>query len=159
MTVLGSLADVRLDQPPPSGAGAAALTAARNEVESFQVAISPRRAGQVKVAPAGPLLGPGNAAIPAADVAVYREVGYAIGAPDGPPASYSGGEPGIYPDALIPARDELYGERRDAFPVEVGAGEEVVAWVDVNVPLHAPAGRYRGAVEVTGPAGAAPGCR
>jgi hypothetical protein len=150
VTVLGSLAEIRLDQPVPDGAASARLLAARNELESFQVAVTPGRARRVEIAAAGPLRGPAGAEIAARDVSVYREVGYRVGPPGGPPSSDAGGEAGSYPDALIPARDDLYGERRDAFPVEVAAGETVVAWIDVYVPPPAAAGVYRGAIEVSG---------
>jgi hypothetical protein len=36
--------------------------------------------------------------------------------------------------------DPLYGQARRAFPVDVPAGENRVAWVDVLVPPKAPAG-------------------
>ena len=59
----------------------------------------------------------------------------------------------LFPDALIPERDSLYGEDRNAFPVDVPAGENRVAWVDVFVPAVTPAGAYASTVSVTDAAG------
>jgi hypothetical protein len=55
----------------------------------------------------------------------------------------------LVPDALIPERDTFYNENRNAFPVTVPHGENRMAWVDVAVPLNAPAGKYTGAVTVS----------
>jgi hypothetical protein len=56
----------------------------------------------------------------------------------------------LFPDALIPERDAFYGEDRSAFPVDVPAGENRVAWVDVHVPAGATPGTYTSTVTVDG---------
>lgn len=55
----------------------------------------------------------------------------------------------LFPDALVPERDAFYGEDRNAFPMSVPSGENRMAWVDVNVPSGAPAGRYTATVTVS----------
>ena len=64
-------------------------------------------------------------------------------------ASALDGATGPWPDALVPDVDELAGERRNAFPFAVPAGESRAIWVEVFVPPDAPAGEYTGAVDVT----------
>jgi hypothetical protein len=150
VTAVGSLTEVRFDQPtPPSQEAAGHLIAARNEYESFQVVVD---AGNpvhgVRVAPVGALLGPGGARIPSSDLAVYREAPYFVGGAGQPPSDEEG-EGGSWPDALIPTRDALYGERRNAFPVDIPRGGKAIAWVDVFVPADQRPGRYAGAIVVT----------
>nr|WP_240360069.1 glycoside hydrolase domain-containing protein [Pyxidicoccus caerfyrddinensis] len=58
-------------------------------------------------------------------------------------------EVGRWPDGLIPDRDESVGEKRQAFPFDVPAGEARAIWVDVLVPKDAPPGHYKGTVRVT----------
>ena len=55
----------------------------------------------------------------------------------------------LFPDALVPERDSFYGEDRNAFPMTVPAGENRMAWVDVNVPASAVPGTYSTQVTVT----------
>jgi hypothetical protein len=55
----------------------------------------------------------------------------------------------LFPDALVPERDPFYGEDRNAFPMSVPAGENRMAWVDVNVPAGTPAGSYTSTVTVS----------
>ncbi len=55
----------------------------------------------------------------------------------------------LFPDALVPERDSFYGEDRNAFPMAVPAGENRMAWVDVNVPASAVPGTYSTQVTVT----------
>lgn len=145
VTVLGSAAKVR-PRDAATGTAGASLVAARNEFESFQVVVHagavPLR--NVTVSLAEPPAGPDGKAIPAANVTVHR-VGYLeVTTPSDPE-----GAPGPWPDPLIPAVDTLVGEARDAFPVDVPAGENRVAWVEVLVPLDTAPGVYRGALAVT----------
>jgi hypothetical protein len=144
LAVLGSTAKVRPHETA-EGPTNAVLFAARNEFESFQVAVN-ASAGSLRnltVSLRGPLSGPRGAAIPAANVLVYRVGYYGVVTP-----SDLEGAAGRWPDPLIPAVDPLYGEARNAFPVDVPAGENRVAWVDVLVPQDAPPGVYRGTVDV-----------
>jgi hypothetical protein len=99
-------------------------------------------ASDVSVSLMTPLTGPGGA-IPEENVVIYREEYVDVSR-----RSDSEGATGRWPDALIPARDPIYGEARDAFPVDVPAGENRVAWIDVLVPADQMAGTYSGALEV-----------
>ncbi len=145
VTVHSSLETLR-PTDPLSGPTSATLTAARNEFESFQVAVS---AGELPIRDLNvdvlaPLTGSGGT-IPASNVTIYREQTLDIGR-----SSDLEGATGQWPDALIPAVDPYYGEPRGAFPVDVPAGANRVAWVDVLVPPDQPAGLYRGALLVRG---------
>jgi hypothetical protein len=133
----------------PAGSSTARISAARNELESFQVVISAGAAPlrDVNVSLAAPLSGPGGT-IPAGNVTIYREAYLDIRHP-----SDLEGSKGKWPDALIPKVDEFYGEHRNAFPVNVPAGENRVAWVDVLVPQGQQAGDYTGVLRVTAAGG------
>jgi hypothetical protein len=150
--VAGSLAKFRADAPPPPLPASAALSAARNEFESFQIVLS-GPATHV-TASASSLSGPGSATISPDDVRLYREdvlditctsftgsCGLSSDTPDD--------VPGFWPDALVPAVDELYGEARNAFPFSVSGSETRAIWVDVFVPPGTPSGDYSGGVLVT----------
>ena len=142
VTVIGSTTTVR-PTDTVCGSTTAQVTAARNEFESFQVVF---RAGgtalnAVAVSASG-LTGP-NGSIPAANVTVYR-----VGLYTAQIASDAEGGTGRWPDALIPAVDPWFGEQRNAFPVNVPAGENRIAWIDVFVPQGTPPGTYSGTVTV-----------
>lgn len=150
VSVAGSLSTLLLDRPTPTAqlSSKASLHAAGNEFESFQVVVDAHRALRgASVAIGGSLRGPDGEVIPASALTIYREVGYRVGT-DGKPPSDREGSPGIWPDALIPARDTFYGERRNAFPVDVAAGGKMVAWIDVLVPAGQKPGTYRGSMRV-----------
>lgn len=123
----------------------ARLTAARNEFESFQIVIR----GDAEVsgirAKASPLTGTGGATIPASNVRLYREAIINVSIPSG-----AIGARGRYPDGLIPDVDESDGQTRSAFPFNIPAGEARALWVDILVPMEAPAGMYSGSIQVTG---------
>jgi len=144
VAVLGSVAKVR-PEGAASGADRAILAAGRNEFESFQVAANAhdRPLRDLAIALASPLTGPGGEAIPAENVTIYRVEYYEVRT-----ASDLEGAPGRWPDPLIPAVDPLVGEARAAFPVDVPAGENRVAWIDVRVPADATPGMYGGALEM-----------
>jgi hypothetical protein len=55
-----------------------------------------------------------------------------------------------FPDELIPDRDSIFGETRNAFQsLTIPSGENRVAWVDVFVPADTTPGAYSGTVTVT----------
>jgi hypothetical protein len=144
VSVVDSLRTVK-PKGAPGGSSGARISAARNEFESFQVAISAGNAPLrgVNVSLASPLTG-SRGSIPARNVTIHREAYLDIDTP-----SDLEGSRGRWPDALIPKVDPFYGERRDAFPVNVPAGENRVAWIDVLVPTDQPAGDYSGRLGVT----------
>jgi hypothetical protein len=146
VSVHGSTTVIRPAVPTPPGTSGADLVAARNEFESFQVAVEggDGRAGvRVALGDEG-LTGPNGAHIGAGDVTVYREAPYHVTF-----ASDAEGEPGDWYDALIPERDPYYGEDRSAFPYDIPAAGKLVSWVDVHVPDDTAAGTYEGHVVVT----------
>jgi glycosyl hydrolase family 123 len=122
---------------------AARIAAARDEFEAFQVVVT-GSASNVR-ATATDLTGPGKIG----NVRLYREALMNITSPSG-----ADGAIGEFPDGLVPDVDETYGERRNAFPFTVPAGESRAIWVEVLVPADAAAGDYTGTVHVTWDGGA-----
>ncbi|HEY0838687.1 MAG TPA: glycoside hydrolase domain-containing protein, partial [Vulgatibacter sp.] len=130
------------DDPPPDKA--AKIAAASNEMEGFQAVVSGGSSGVSRVsARISDLKGPKT--IPASNVVLYREGYMQIRQ-----LSDDNGMRGQVPDALVPDVDPFVGEKRNAFPFDVPAGELRTIWVDVHVPMGTPAGKYRGSLEVTG---------
>ncbi len=115
------------------------IRAARNEFEAFQIAVTGAATGVS--ATATDLGGPGGT-IPAPRL--YREGLIQLAWP----SALDGGT-GAWPDALVPNVDEVAGERRNAFPFDVQAGETRVLWAEVLVPRGAAPGEYTGSVHVT----------
>ena len=130
VAVVGSAVKVRpMDQV--AGTAGATIFAARNEFADFQVVTSAGGGGpltRLSVELSTPLTGPGGT-IPAGNVTIYREAYYDVQTP-----SDREGAKGRWPDALIPTVDPFFHEARTAFPIDVPAGENRVAWVDVQVP-------------------------
>jgi hypothetical protein len=118
----------------------ARISAARNEFEPFQIVVTGPATG-VR-ATAAELVGPGGARIAA--VRLFREALIDLAKP-----SAVDGATGRWPDALVPDVDEVAGERRNAFPFDVPAGESRAIWAEAFVPPDATPGEYRGAVTVT----------
>ncbi|MEK6251711.1 MAG: hypothetical protein AABM43_07175 [Actinomycetota bacterium] len=146
VSAFDSLATIRSDRPlPPGGSPSAEISAAGNEFESFQISVQAGSAplSGVRVDPGQTLNGPGGATIPASNLTVYREADYYVSQ-----RSDAEGATGSWPDGLIPERDTFYGEDRNAFPVDLAAGQRIAAWIDVLVPRRQRAGIYRGTVRV-----------
>lgn len=153
--------------PPAANVGPdnqpiAKLKAARNEFESFQVYVKADAAGiaNLRVDPGKPLVQVdpatgndivGGASIPAENLTFYREHFLNITT-----RSDNEGATGEWADALIPEKDYIYGEDRNAFPYTLGENQRAVAWVDVLVPEDQPAGTYKGTVLVKNDAESAP---
>ncbi len=113
------------------------ISAARNEVEAFQVVVTGAASG-VRAA-ASDLSGPSVID----GVRLYREALIDLQKP----SALDGGT-GPYPDALVPDVDPIAGERRNAFPFDVPEGESRAIWVEVRVPPGAAEGDYHGTVDV-----------
>jgi len=125
-------------------ATSATLEAARNEFEAFHVVLNGAGAGAKSVTVAAdPLTGPGGGTI--TDVRVFREGSYNVSMP-----SNVQGATGGWPDAMIPAVDEIDNQARNAFPVDVAANTQQPVFVEYHVPQGAAAGWYTGTVHVTG---------
>ncbi len=144
--VTGSMAKVRRTDPPGPEHWAL-LSSARNETESFQVHVrAPGDLKGVTVEATDLRDARSGARIAAAThVTVSRELYQRI---EPGLRSDANGLSGDVPDALVPARDRFHGERRNAFPADVPAGENLSAWIDVHVPRGIPSGWYLGEVVV-----------
>jgi Glycoside hydrolase 123, catalytic domain len=118
----------------------ARISAARNEFEAFQVVVTGSARGVQ--ANASVLTGPGGATLAAP--AVYAERFISLRR-----ASAPDGGTGRWPDALVPAVDELVGEERNAFPFDIRRGESHAIWVEAFVPADAVPGLYKGSVTVS----------
>ena len=128
---------------PADAAASATIAAAKNEFEGFQIVVT-GAATAVAMSFAGLSDGRGNT-ISAPDVVLYREALINVARPSG-----GDGATGFWPDALVPDVDPIVGEKRNAFPFDVPAGESRAVYVDVHVPASAPAGTYAGTIAITG---------
>lgn len=145
-TVTHTLAKLQPGDAPPTET-TARISAAANEIEAFQAVVSGGTTGQKGVSmQMSDLVGP--ATIPASEVMLYRAAYI-----DVRNKSDANGRLGRTPDALIPDVDRYFGEKRNAFPFDVPAGENRTVWVDVHVPQGTPAGTYAGTLTVTNAAG------
>lgn len=125
----------------------ARIGAAANEIETFQAVVQGGAQGVSGVsAKMSDLKGP--ATISADNVVLYRAEYMNIRN-----LSDSNARGGRTPDALIPDVDPYVGEKRNAFPFDVPAGENRTVWVDVHVPSGTPAGTYEGTLELAGAGG------
>ena len=81
LTVLGPLVTLKADDATPAGATGADLTIARNEFESFQVAVRAdgNGIGRLEVE-AGDLTGARGGTLPASALTVYREMYFKVSA-------------------------------------------------------------------------------
>ncbi|MEX2237732.1 MAG: hypothetical protein WEB00_09380 [Dehalococcoidia bacterium] len=151
LEAVGSVVTVKPGEAVPCNGASQSmnLRAARNEFESFQVVIQAGGAALngVRVT-ATALTGPGGT-IPAGNLTIYREKYYDVTQP----SDLQEGGTGLWPDALIPQKDYIYGETRNAFShagfdLDIAAGENRVAWIDVLVPRNQAAGDYSGQINV-----------
>lgn len=129
-----------------TGRSAAMLRAARNEFAPFQIVIPGGGSGRRSVTAAASALSGPTGTISAGQVRLYR-VGYLNLTT---PSNDEGGT-GRWPDPLIPDVDEVAGEKRNAFPFDVPAGENRIVFVDLHVPMSALPGVYTGTVTVSSP--------
>src|SRR6184192_3347142 len=130
-------------QPAAGAPTAAAIAAAQNEFESFQVVVTGAASG-VSMSIEGLNDGKGHT-ISGRDLVLYREALLNV-------LSQTGGDgaAGMWPDALVPDVDPIAGEKRNAFPFDVPAGESRAVLVDIHAPQGTPAGTYKGTINVTG---------
>jgi hypothetical protein len=78
-------------------------------------------------------------------VDLYREAYVTLTTP-----SNSEGAAGAWPDPLIPTIDPFDRQARNAFPVDVAAGQNQPVWVEIFVPPDTLPGRYQGTMTLTG---------
>ncbi len=131
------------DQPGTSTA--AAIKAARNEHEGFQIIVKAPSAATLSsvTATASDLTGPAGT-ISAANVTLYREA-YILVTTSSPDSPYP---QGWWPDPLIPFKHPETGANLGQ-PFNVGAGENVPIYVEVYVPAGTPPGTYTGSIQVS----------
>jgi len=138
-----ALAKPSPERPWPHGSPHWALTAAKNEYESFLVVLNGPLQG-VRVTP------------PAFPQGTARSMAFAARYVNATRASGCLGRAGLTMDPLLPDVDVFVGEKRNAFPLDVPAGQSRAVWVDVFVPADSPAGTVHGHVTVTHSAGTLP---
>lgn len=139
-----------LRESPPGTARKAVVQAARNEWESFQIALRSPKPTRITDVVVGPLRGPSNVALPASAVVLYREHQFQLTKSSPRNDAF---QPGWYPDALIPLRNPMTGEpltggRFRAVPLDLPADETHAFWADLHVPRDAAPGRYAGEVTI-----------
>lgn len=148
LTVLGPLVTVKSGDPTPAGSASASVSLARNEFESFQIAVSASGTAinSLTVDLAGGLVGAETvASLPTSAFTFYRESYYQVGADH-----LSDGESSVggWPDALVPQVDYLYGEVRSAFRTSIGPAGRAVLWVDVLAGQAQLADTYVGTIRI-----------
>lgn len=112
------------------------LSAAKNEYESFQLAILPDIGKSLKnvAITAQPLKSlNGKSSIPLENITIYR-VGYVNTNPARYPSLYTG----MWPDILLPNK-----------PIEISGTNLGLFWVEIKIPENTAAGKYQGKVTIT----------
>ncbi len=121
------------------------IYAAKNDFESFQVAICPaseRGIYGIAGAVVGDLTGPNGATISAENVDLRYAYYHYVANPTDKTCAV-----GYYPDALVPLEA---GRDGNGAPLVVKTGENLPIWTTVRVPTDAAPGTYRGAIRLTG---------
>jgi len=119
------------------------LKAAKNEYESFQIAVSSTTPVTITSVSATELTGT-SGTISESNIKIFREAYINITTP-----SNLEGTQGLWPDALIPDKDVYFNEIRSAFPVVLPGGQNQAFWVDVFIPQNANSGLYTGSLSIT----------
>ena len=120
------------------------IYAAKNDFESFQVAVCPlgREIRALSGAVVGDLTGPNGATIAAENVDLRYAYYHYVANPTDKTCAV-----GWYPDALVPLEA---GSDGLGAPLGVEVGENLPIWTTVRVPADAAPGTYRGAIRLTG---------
>ena len=138
--VADSMEQLRADAVVDGRPTSVSLTATRNESESFQLLIN---GPLTDVNVDGDLFGWGT-------TTAYRLADYMVNEP----SDREGGS-GAWRDALIPGVDVMYGEVRNAFPIDVATKTTLAVWIDVHVPPGTPGGIYNSGLQITANEGSA----
>src|SRR3989442_7191261 len=133
-------AKVRPDARPPAAAKdpRIRLVAASGECVGAQLVVQ------------GPVSGLTAAPRGKSHLVLYRVAPIVLEHPSGPE-----GATGEWPDALLPVRDAVYGEERNAFPVDVVSGRAQAVFVEACVPRGAGPARLAGSVRLSWRGGSA----
>jgi GH18 family chitinase len=132
------------------------IKAAKNEVESFQVAITSGSPQQITEASMSDLSDSFGREIKNTNATLYR-VDY-VNITQLSPNPESGYTTGYYADPLIPfinpvtgaAINKSGGSKKYALPIDVSSTLNGAIWVDIKVPSGTAAGVYNGSLTVTG---------
>jgi hypothetical protein len=165
LTALNSMQRIGQDQEP-YGAAEVAISAAKNEVESFQVMVAaPNETISVVKVEISDLAGQNGAKIGKEHIQLFREE-YVRVRMSSPRAELP---PGLYADPLVPFVNPVTGQPIEPFnesrarwgeptkrsgydmyavPFDVFKGQNQPLWIDVHVPKDVPAGTYRGQLQV-----------
>ena len=165
LTVLNSMERIAQNQEPV-GETQVHIKAARNEVESFQVAVSAIDENIKVVKVAVSELSGKDGKISKENIILFREE-YVRARKSSPRAELP---PGLYPDPLVPFINPVTGEPIEprsesrekwgapvvtkgfemyAVPFDVWKGHNQPIWVDVHIPNDTHAGIYKGTFTVT----------
>ena len=149
-----SLEKIALDAPPGEESDIQ-LTAARGEIESFQIAIQALADNvQPLTVEVSDLASKNGDKISQKQITLYRQ--HYVYVPQGSPEAWKENPPqgaGWYPDGLIPFTDpqtgkDLEGAELDAVPFVPEVSRNQPIWVDIEVPRGAAAGEYQGTYTV-----------
>lgn len=153
VTITDSLYKVFQSSVAPGNVHWAIVYSMQNEIQSFQVHVSP----SVKIssltvtmssltnAQTGTVISSNTT-----NIVVYREFYTNVSTPTSfSTMTYYGGTRAIMPNFLIPSIDPYYHQTTNAFPVAVTSTATQSAWIDVHIPTSAPSGYYSGNVYVS----------
>lgn len=153
ITVTDSLFKVFQSSVAPGNVHWAIVYSMQNEIQSFQVHVSPSvnissltvTMSSLTNAQTGTVISSNTT-----DIIVYREFYMNISTPTSfSTMTYYGGTRAVMPNQLIPAVDPYYHQTTNAFPVPVLSTWTQSAWIDVHIPTSAPSGYYSGNVYVS----------
>lgn len=165
LTSISSMERIGQDEPL-FGKETAAISAAKNEVESFQVVVGALTKNLRVVNAEMTGLNGDAGTISKENISLYREE-YARVRRSSPRAQLP---PGLYADPLVPFIDPVKGKPIEPFhqyrvkwgtpfissgfemyalPFDVWKGQNQPIWVDVYIPKDTPAGKYTGTFTVT----------
>lgn len=156
---------VRTGPADAAGTGTtAAISAARGEYESFQIAVQAPASGLTNVnASVSDLSGPHGSAIAKSNFSLFREqyVYVSQSSPNWQGSNQPLGA-GWYPDGLIPFTDPstgqpISGAAIQAVPFNLNAAKNQPIWVDLFIPRDAAAGQYTGTWTITSDQGSVTG--
>jgi len=170
LTALNGMQRIGQDQEP-YGATEVNISAAKNEVESFQVVVAaPKENISVVKVEITELTGRKGAKIARENIQLFREE-YVRVRLSSPRAELP---PGLYADPLVPFVNPITGQPIEpltesskrwgepvtrsgydmyAVPFEVFKGQNQTLWVDVRIPSNTPSDTYRGELRVQGQGG------
>jgi hypothetical protein len=153
ITVTDSLYKVFQSSVAPGNIHWAIVYSMQNEIQSFQVHVSPSvnissltvTMSSLSNAQTGTVISTNST-----DIVVYREFYTNVSTPTSfSTMTYYGGTRAMMPNFLIPTVDPYYHQTTNAFPVFVPSTGTQSAWIDVHVPTSAPSGYYSGNVYVS----------